>query len=414
MEKNSQTQPKLWIYCLIGMLTTVVVLAFARLSYGVILPFMMDGLHVSYKEAGLLGTTTSLGYVSTLIAAGILAAKWGSKQTILLGISLVAAGFVGLSFASSYVNAFLFLLLLGIGTSFTYTPMISLLVAWFPQKRGFVIGLATSGAGIGILFAGMFVPYLSSVNAEIGWRFAWGTYAVIGLAAVLLTFLFVKNPPIEREVGQTQTKSAPKAVYKNPNVIHVGLIYGIVGLTYIVQAIFIMSFMLESGISVKYAGQLMAINGILSIFSGPVWGKISDHIGRRTSLIATMGLVMVSMIVPLLFPTLIGFTIHTILISCTSTGLFTLTQASSMDYVKPAERPIAFSYVTFYFALGQLGGPAIAGWLIEDWGGFKSAFLFTSICLAIGLLLTIKLKTSKPDQNAIGAISTELNKQISR
>ncbi|WP_052352799.1 MFS transporter [Neobacillus dielmonensis] len=412
METNSQTQANLWLYCLIGILTTVVVLAFARLSYGVILPFMRDGLHITYKEAGFLGTTTSLGYVSTLIVAGILAAKWGSKKTILLGISLVTLGLIGLSFTSSYVMAFLFMLLLGIGTSFTYTPFISLLVAWFPQKRGFVIGMATSGAGIGILFAGIIVPFLSRLDSELGWRFAWGTYAIIGLTVVLLTFLFIKNPPEATEPGQHAIKTNPKEVYKNRHVIHVGLIYGIVGLTYIVQVIFIMSFMLESGIPVKYAGQLMALNGILSIFSGPVWGKISDHLGRRTSLIATMGLVMVSMLVALFFPTMIGFTIHTILISCTSTGLFTLTQASSMDYVKPADMPIAFSYVTFYFAVGQLVGPAFAGWLIEDWGGFKSAFLFTSICLAVGLLLTIKLKKSAPEQAFVETISTKLNKQI--
>ena len=62
-----QEKNRLWIYAIIGMLTTVVVLSFARLSYGVILPFMKDGLQITYKEAGYLGTVTSFGYLSTLI-----------------------------------------------------------------------------------------------------------------------------------------------------------------------------------------------------------------------------------------------------------------------------------------------------------------------------------------------------------
>jgi MFS family permease len=412
MENNSRK--RLWGYAAIGMLTTVVVLAFARLSYGVILPFMRQGLHLTYKEAGYLGTTTSLGYLSTIIFAGILASRWGGKRTILLGISLVTFGLAGLTFTSSYLVTFLFMLLLGIGTSFTYTPFISLLVAWFPQKKGFVIGLTTSGAGIGILFAGIIVPYLSSVHSELGWRIAWGVFAFIGLVVILLTLLFIKNPPAEIPSEQNHKKESPREIYKNPKVINVGLIYGIVGVTYIVQMIFIMSFMIESGINIKFAGQLMALNGILSIFSGPIWGFISDKIGRRTSLILTMGLTLFSMVLPIFFPTLLGFTIHIIILSSTSTGLFTLTQASSMDHVGPADMPLAFSYVTFYFAVGQFIGPTIAGWLIEDFGGFKSAFLFSSLCLVVGLFLTFKVKNSEQQVFRNSKIPGELSERVTQ
>lgn len=412
METGSRK--RLWSYAAIGMLTTVVVLAFARLSYGVILPFMRQGLHLTYKEAGYLGTTTSLGYLSTIIFAGILASRWGGKRTILLGISLVTFGLAGLTFTSSYLITFLFMLLLGIGTSFTYTPFISLLVAWFPQKKGFVIGLTTSGAGIGILFAGIIVPYLSSVQSEYGWRIAWGVFAFIGLVVILLTLLFIKNPPAEIPSVENLKKESPREIYKNPKVINVGLIYGIVGITYIVQMIFIMSFMIESGINFKFAGQLMALNGILSIFSGPIWGFISDKIGRRTSLILTMGLTLFSMVLPIFFPTLLGFTIHIIILSSTSTGLFTLTQASSMDHVGPADMPLAFSYVTFYFAVGQFIGPTIAGWLIEDWGGFKSAFLFSSLCLVVGLFLTFKVKNSEQQVFRNSKIPGELSERVTQ
>ncbi|WP_423802413.1 MFS transporter [Neobacillus sp. SAB-20_R2A] len=410
MEQKNKNN--LLTYALIGMLTTAVVLAFARLSYGVILPFMRDGLSLSYKEAGFLGTTTSFGYLSTLIFAGILASKWGSKRTVLLGISLVTAGLAGLSLGNSYLLAFLFMLLLGIGTSFTFTPFITLLVSWFPQKKGFVIGLSTSGAGIGILFAGMIVPYLSSINSQNGWRWAWGIYAAIGLLVVILTMIFIKNPPAE-PVSEKQQKTPAKEIYKNPKVINIGLIYGVVGLTYIVQVIFIMSYMIDEGISVKFAGQLMALNGVLSIFSGPFWGFVSDRFGRRKSLILTMGLTMVSMLLPVLFPTQLGFTLHIILMSSTSTGMFTLTQAASMDHVKPSEMPIAFSYVTFYFAVGQLVGPAIAGWLIEDFGGFRTAFIFSTICLVFGIILTVKVRNAAQNEQVVTTLNTDLKEHVS-
>nr|WP_263326578.1 MFS transporter [Neobacillus sp. Marseille-Q6967] len=401
---------RLWVYAFIGMLTTIVVLSFARLSYGVILPFMKEGLQITYKQAGYLGTITSFGYLSTLIFAGILAGKWGSRKTILLGISLVTAGLIGLTFTPAYWVTILFMLLLGIGTSFTFTPLISLLVGWFPVKKGLVIGLATSGTGIGMLFSGMLVPYLGTAYSEIGWRLAWGIFAAISIIVLALTFLIIKNPPAVRPSQTKLESTSPIEIYKNRNVVIVGLIYGIIGVTYLVQMIFIMSYMLESGLSTKLAGQLIALNGILSIFSGPIWGFISDKAGRRLSLIFTMSLTVISMILPVFSPTVMGFSLHILLLSSTFTGLFTLIQAASMDHVKPADMPLAFSYVTFYFAVGQLIGPTIAGWLIEDGGGFRSAFLFSSIILGLGLLLTLKVKN--PDNQA-QSLQPELKKSLS-
>ncbi|OLS36158.1 MFS transporter [Bacillus sp. MRMR6] len=404
-------QKRLWTYALTGMLTTIVILAFARLSYGVILPFMKEGLQITYKQAGFLGTTTSLGYLGTLIFAGILASKWGGRRTILLGITIVTAGLTGLTFTPSYWFTILFMFILGVGTSFTFTPLISLLVSWFPAKKGLVIGLATSGAGIGILISGMVVPYLGTVYEVIGWRLSWGIFAASGIFVLILTFLIIKNPPLDLSSKQTAKSTSPVEIYKNRNVVIAGFIYGIIGVTYLVQMIFIMSFMLDSGISTKLAGQLIAINGILSIFSGPIWGTISDRVGRRTSLIITLSLTVISMFIPVLNPTALGFSLHIILLSSTFTGLFTLIQASSMDHVKPADMPLAFSYVTFYFAVGQLIGPALAGWLIEDLGGFKSAFLFSSIILAIGLFLAVKVKN--PSQQA-QPLQTEMNKSLTQ
>jgi MFS family permease len=409
---SSKLPKSLWLYAIIGMLTTIVVLAFARLSYGVILPFMREGLQISYKQAGYLGTISSLGYLVTLIFAGILASKWGAKRTILLGMSLVSVGLIGLTFSASFWLTVLFMLFLGIGTSFTYTPLISLLVAWFPKNKGFVIGLTTSGAGVGILFSGILVPYLGGVNPEFGWRIAWGVFSIISICVGLLTFIFIKNPPADKDFsGESGPQRSVKDIYRNPKIITVGLIYGVIGIFYIIQIIFIMSFMIESGINTQLAGQLMALNGILSIFSGPIWGFISDRLGRRASLILTMGLTLISMLLPVFFPTLLGFTFHIVILSCTSTGLFALTQASSMDHVKPADMPIAFSYVTFYFAVGQLIGPTIAGAIIEDWGGFKGAFLFSSICLGLGLLLTLKVKNTDKDKLPVRSIKGELDKQ---
>lgn len=391
-----QSTSRFWIYVITGMLSTMVAIAFARMSYGVILPYMSDSLSLSYKQSGFLGTITSLGYLCLVLVAGIVASKWGGKKTILSGISITTISFLGLALTQNYAMTMVFMLLLGVGTAFTFTTLISTITAWFPSKRGFVIGLMTSGVGIGVLTTGFLVPYFDEVFSGIGWRYAWASFSLFGLITLTMIAIFIQNPPeptAEESHNSTSHRTSPLKIYKNRNLILVGLIYGIVGLTYLAQSIFIMSYMLEYGIEAKVAGQLVALNGIISIFSSPIWGYISDRVGRANAIIITCSLTCLAMSVTLISQTLLGFTLHMILLSSTVSGLFTLVQASSMDHVdEPREMPIAFSYVTFYFATGQLIGPLVSGWLIEDFGGFKSAFFMLTVILAIGIVLAVVLR----------------------
>ena len=284
----------------------------------------------------------------------------------------------------------------------TYTNLISLLTAWFPKTRGLIIGLVTSGVGVGMFINGLIVPYLNYIYPKTGWRITWGLFSVISIVVILLTIFYVKDTPsvVSSQLGVTQT--SPKKVYKNGKVILIGLIYGIVGVFYIVQLVFNMSFMIDEGINPRQAGQIIAIFGILSIFNGPVWGLISDRLGRRFSLVLTMGLTLGATLLPILFSTFWGFLFQAIILGCVISGIFTIITAASVDQVEPNDMPLAFSFVTFFYAIGQFVGPIVAGWLIEDFGGFKTAFLFSSICLLVGVLLSFKVQTYSHAKSSIG------------
>ena len=362
---------------------------------------MKDGLSISYKSAGGLGTITSLGYLITIMIAGYLSTKWGGKNTILIGLLLIIIGFFNLSITTTYWYSAVFMFLLGVGTAFVFTPLIAILIEWFPQRKGFVIGCVNSSAGIGLLFVGILVPFLADIYPETSWRITWKVFCIIGVFVFFLTVFFIKNPPsVKATFTETEPSSPVKKIYTNRNVIKVGLIYGIVGLTLIVQSTFILSFMLEEGIDTKLAGQLISFNGILAIFSSPFWGGISDRLGRRNALTIAMGLNFLSIIIPVVFSNTIGFTANLVIQGAVAFGIMTLVQALSTEQVSPHDTPIAFSYVTFYFATGQFIGPTLAGWII-DYSGFKSMYFFFAICICIGLYLTMKISERRTIENSI-------------
>ena len=94
---------------------------------------------------------------------------------------------------------------------------------------------------------------------------------------------------------------------------------------------------------------------------------------------------------PVVFPNNLGFAIHFATTGLVLGGLFTVILAATSERVKPALVPVAVSIVTVVFAIGQLIGPALAGWMIERTGRFDSAFISSASLMGVGVLLSFLL-----------------------
>jgi MFS family permease len=366
------------------MLCTLVAVVFGRLAYGLVLPTMRESLDMSYAQAANLGTVTALGYLVLLLYAGVFAGRYGGKKAIVLGLLLATSGFVGLSLFSSYPLLLLCMTLMGFGTAFTFTPLVSLLGAWYPERRGMVIGFAGSGVGIGILFAGALIPALIEGGDEGSWRLVWAIFAAIGVFTVVLVALVLRNPPTSDE--QVTMRHGLATVYRNPHVMRMAWIYGVVGVTYIVQVLFMYSFALDAGVTAVTAGRLVAVMGFMSIFSGPAWGAAADRLGHARALTFCMIVSMCATLLPVLWPTLLSFSIHFVVIGLSVSGLFTSVLAAATATVKPQHAAMAVSFVTVFFALGQLVGPALAGPLIDWQQDFRLTFAVSAMLMFLGAL----------------------------
>lgn len=372
--------------------TALVVIVFARLAYGLILPTMRTELGLSYRAAGNLGTITALGYFLFILPGGVAATRWGARNTVVGGLLLVTLGFIGLAIADSYIPIVALMFALGVGTAYAFAPMLSLLVTWYPERRGLMIGYMTSGIGAGLFLVGLLVPWLIELFGAIGWRVCWGVFAAVAIAAAVLVLLGAKDPPAVDDAGRQALPPADRRrIYRNPRILTIAAVYGIIGVSYIVQAIFMVSFAQASGIASTTTGWLFSMSGLLSVICAPFWGSLSDRWGRGNTLLLTMSLVTVAMAVPLVSPTLPAFFAHFLLFGCSVNGSFTMVQAASTDQVAPRFIPVAFSFATLFFAGGQFIGPAIAGWLIEA-GGFRMALGFTCCTLLLGTYLSQRVR----------------------
>ena len=301
---------------------------------------------------------------------------------------MTTAGFIGLCFVSAYPLLMVSMVLLGFGTAFAYTPVISLLAGCFPQRRGSIIGMVNGGIGLGVFAASALVPWLNALHGSAGWRWACAVFAGTSIVAVAASARLLPGSG-----GSAGLRTAPApSVLRNPRLVTVGLMYGLVGLTYIAQATFMYSFSLEAGLDPQTAGRLAALMGILSIFAAPAWGMISDRVGRARALMVAVTLNVIGTAIPVLLPTYAGFAAHYLILGCTVSGMFTSILAVAAESVEPQQAPRATSFVTMFYAVGQIVGPALAGVVIEQFGGFKVAFGLSCLILSSGIYLSWKLK----------------------
>ncbi len=384
-------KPSLVKYVAVSILCSLVVVVFARLTYGLLLPAMRDSLALSFTQAALLGTVTALGYLSLVLPAGFFATRFGASRAILLGVCFAIAGFAGLSIASSYLALIVLMVILGAATAFAYTPMISLLGSWFSGRRGTVIGFANSGVGMGMFLTGAMVPWLieSGQTPESGWRLVWLLFAVCALVcAVFVVWVFRDPPQLAMATPSTGKTAGVIGAYHNRHVRLVAWIYGIVGITYILQSLFMYSFALDKGLSPTTAGSLVALMGILSIFAGPAWGWAADRIGHSRALMFCLALALVGTLLPAIWPIYTAFVLHYFLLGVSTTGQFTSILAATTKTVSKDQAAVAISFVTLFFAAGQLIGPSAAGVLLEATGNYQLMFFLSSALIAVGVYIS--------------------------
>lgn len=146
-------------------------------------------------------------------------------------------------------------------------------------------------------------------------------------------------------------------------------------------------FVKHFGVGDFVVGLLFATFAMTQFIGSPIWGNISDRIGRKKVLIvsqigATIGWGMLA------FAPSIGWVFVARLIEGISGGNISVTKAYVADLVEPEKRGRAFSYIGATFSGGLIFGPAVGGFLVDRYG-FSAPFLAAAALQAVTLVATI-------------------------
>ncbi len=172
-------------------------------------------------------------------------------------------------------------------------------------------------------------------------------------------------------------------------------------------------FVTHFGASAYVVGLLMATFSFCQLVSAPLWGNISDRIGRKMVLIvsqigATIGWAMLGLapnVAVALGLAPISVVFGARVIEGISGGNISITQAYVADLVEPRERARAFGLIGAMFAAGMVFGPAGGGTLYAHFG-FAVPFLVAAALQLVTLLLTIFMlpesRARRKDEERVG------------
>jgi predicted MFS family arabinose efflux permease len=370
-------------------LSCYVAQSFARFSFGLLLPAMKEDLRISYGLAGWLGTINLAGYLVATVITSVLSMRIPAHRLVQFGTILSALGISILAATRSTPLLLLGMTLGGLGGAFAWIPAPSITASVFPpERRGFAMGMTSAGIGSGIVLAVILTNVVRHFGNDQGlWRPVWLIEALLSIVAIVCSLTFLKPIPI-------QPGSPPKlsVLRQVPRWWAPTFAYTMFGVGYVMFVTYVVSMLVQdAGFAPSHASQVFAAMGVGNTVGALSVGRLSDKIGRRTTMVATFAIAAVACLLVLQGSEPL-VTIVSFFFGVAMSGSVVSIAAYLGDHVRPQEFSAAFGAVTAAFGVAQTIGPRLGGWMRDRNGNFTAVFLLAAAAWAIGALLALGLE----------------------
>jgi len=421
---SSPSTPNRWV---IAIAAVVVQLALGSVyAWSVFLKpvaALFYGTTTTHVTKGQIGNT-NLTFSIVLLALGVTAAFGGYFQNrfgprivatiggVLYGLGIILAGLT----APTHNLLLLYLtygVLAGIGSGLAYIVPLAMLLRWFPDRRGFITGLAVAGFGLGALLIAQTVPPLlapKSLGVSTTLTYLGIVYLLVVVIAAQLFRRAPNNyapagwtpPPIQRAARTTRDYTLGEAL-RDPKwyILWFTLAFNVTAGAAVISV--------ASPLAQQFTGvssiTAAIIVSVISIFNGTgrlVWAWLSDAIGRPFTFFALF-VVQFFALLGLAQIGLGGFGL--LLIPASIIGLcygggFGTMPAFAADFFGAKNSGMIYGAMLTAWSAGGIVGPIIISSL-----DYRTALYVLAVIVVIGAALPLiaRAMIRRQSQAAVGA-----------
>lgn len=384
-----------WNVIAVSIVLQTVLYAIALGSFTFLVPLWAQDFGVQASRIVLASTLMSIGLTASAPFIGRLADTAPMRLLMAAGLAVFAVGLLLIAGAGKAWHLLaVYALFMPVGlAACTTLPGQVLAARWFPDRRGFAIGIVN----LGFVASGVVGPPLATaLLATMSWRAMFQIFALAAAALIPLALLVVRNAPPAAPAAEAAPSAGAAPAASLPAMEPAWTVRQILSSRVFWLLIFIGSVTLAAfgGLAVNFfsyaaerglkpaeiAGLLsaLALTGFVTL---PLWGYAADKVEHRY-LFAGIGLVAAVGCVAIAYAHgLVQVALAMFLIGAPLGGFAPLIAAAFVRQFGPASLGRASGLGMISLFISSFGAPLVA-WLNEIGGGFAFAFLvFAAACL---------------------------------
>jgi MFS family permease len=230
------------------------------------------------------------------IVTGRITDRFGPKMVLVVCGFIFGLGYLLMSQISAMWQFYLvYGVMIAVGISGSFVPLVSTVARWFVKRRGLMIGIVSSGVGVGTM---IIPPVATQLISVYGWRDSYIMVGITSLVIVIAAALFLKRDP--GEVGQladgvdavkTENVSLEASGLSFQQALRTRQLW-LLWVTFLFAGFCIQSILVhiiphvtELEISAATAAIILAAIGLFNTAGRVIMGSAADRIGSKPTLL---------------------------------------------------------------------------------------------------------------------------------
>ena len=377
-------------------------------SVVVALPAVQAEFGVTRADASLPYALTMLGFGVGGIVLGRMSDRFGILPPVIIGIVCLTLGYAAAASASTlWQYSLAHGLLIGFGSSATFSPLLADTSHWFTRRRGIAVAIIASG---NYLSGALWPPVVQHFIETSGWRQTFYGISVLCVAAMLpLVLTLRRRAPTEPDAESTNTRGmtrrsrplglSPQALQ---NMLIVAGVCCCVAMS--MPQVHLVAYCGDLGYGPARGAQMLSLLLGCGIISRLTFGWICDHIGGLRTLLIGSTMQCFALLLFLPFDGLVSLYVISALFGLFQGGVVPSYAIIIREYFSPKEAGARIGIVITATMLGMALGGWMSGVIFDLTGSYRAAFIngvaWNVVNMAIALML---LGRSKKQGSAVTA-----------
>jgi MFS family permease len=345
-------------------------------SVVVVLPTVESAFGVARADASLPYSLAMIGFGLGGVLMGSLADRFGIAVPALLGAVLIGLGYMAASLAQTlWQFALAHGLLIGLGSSATFSPLMADITHWFDRRRGIAVAVCASG---NYLAGTIWPPLVQHLVEGVGWRQTHLGIGLFCLAAMLPLAAALRGRPPARQEARAAVAAAEQrsAAGLSPGALQALLIAAGVSccVAMSMPQVHIVAYCGELGYGVARGAAMLSLMLGFGIVSRVGSGFLADRIGGVGTLLLGSVLQGVALTLYLVFDGLTSLYVISALFGLFQGGIVPSYALIVRQYFPPEEAGTRVGLAIMATLIGMSFGGWLSGAIFDLTGNYRAAF----------------------------------------